>query len=62
MLAGDLFTGGKWQVEHFNLEMWQQVDDFRCGNGGLTLKGLNTIERDYGMGGKPVVYHRPKKQ
>jgi hypothetical protein len=56
--AGDLFPGGKWQVEHFKLEMWQQGDDFRCGSGGLTLTGPNTIARDYGMGGKPIVYHR----
>lgn len=56
--AGSLGPSGKWQTFKSVLAAWQVGDSFRCGSGVLDLKGLNTMTRDYGMGGDPDVFHR----
>jgi hypothetical protein len=55
---GELWPDGKWHLEQNTLDAWQQGEDFRCGSGALTLIGPNTLTRDYGMGGKPEIFHR----
>ena len=59
--AGELWPDGKWHVERSQLGAWQQGEEFRCGDGALALTGPNALTRDYGMGGKPQVFHRLAK-
>jgi len=55
---GGLYPDGKWHVDQNTLGAWQQGEEFRCGDGSLTLIGPNTLSRDFGMGGEPVKYYR----
>jgi hypothetical protein len=55
---GELFPDGKWHIEQNKLFVRESGGDFFCGSGSLTFTGTNTIERDFGMGGNPVVFHR----
>ena len=55
---GELYPDGKWHLEQNKLFVRESGGDFFCGSGSLTFTGPNTMTRDYGMGGDPVVYHR----
>jgi hypothetical protein len=60
--VGSLRPDGKWHVDKNTLSAWEKGTSFRCGDGALDLTGVNTMTRDYGMGGKPEVFHRTPSQ
>ena len=56
--TGELYPDGKWHVDQGTLYASQEGETFFCGSGALTLIRPNTLTRDYGMGGKPDIFHR----
>jgi hypothetical protein len=55
---GELYPDGKWHVDQGTLYASQEGETFFCGSGVLTLIRQDTLTRDYGMGGKPELFHR----
>ncbi len=63
-LSGDMcikgiLEAGRWKTTKYKFEVYHDGENARCGDAGMfSRKAPNKLVLDYGMGGKPIIYHR----